>query len=53
MDTLLGKIQKLIVLVLTAMLVVVVVLSTVHLGVLIAERNLEAAPIPNRGAGPA
>jgi uncharacterized membrane protein (DUF373 family) len=37
LDTLLGKIQKLIVLVLTAMLVVVVVLSTVHLGVLIAE----------------
>lgn len=37
LDTLLARIQKLIVLVLTAMLIVVIVLSTVHLGVLIAE----------------
>lgn len=37
-DTLLGKIQKFIVLVLTALLVVVVVLSTLHLGALIAVR---------------
>lgn len=37
MDTLLGKIQKFTVLVLAGLLVVVVALSTLHLGVLIAE----------------
>jgi uncharacterized membrane protein (DUF373 family) len=36
-DTLLGKIQRFTVFVLAAMLVVVVVLSTLHLGALIAE----------------
>lgn len=36
-DTLLAKIQRVTVLVLAAMLVVIVVLSTVHLGVLIGE----------------
>ena len=38
LDALVGKIQKFIVLVLAGMLVVVVVLSTVHLGTLIAEQ---------------
>jgi uncharacterized membrane protein (DUF373 family) len=37
LETILGKIQKLTVFVLAAMLVVVVLLSTVHLGVLIGE----------------
>jgi uncharacterized membrane protein (DUF373 family) len=37
LDTLLGKIQKFTVFVLAAMLVVVVLLSTLHLGTLIAE----------------
>ncbi|MFZ3369128.1 MAG: hypothetical protein WA239_18610, partial [Candidatus Sulfotelmatobacter sp.] len=37
LDTLLAKIQKLTVLVLAGMLVVVVVLSTAHLGMLIGE----------------
>jgi uncharacterized membrane protein (DUF373 family) len=37
LDTLLAKIQKFTVLVITGMLVVVMVLSTVHLGVLIGE----------------
>jgi len=37
LDTLLGKIQKFTVLVLAGLLVVVVALSTLHLGVLIAE----------------
>jgi uncharacterized membrane protein (DUF373 family) len=37
LDTLLGKIQKFTVLALAAMLVLVVLLSTVHLGTLIAE----------------
>jgi uncharacterized membrane protein (DUF373 family) len=37
LDTLLGRIQKFTVLVLAGLLVVVVALSTVHLGILIAE----------------
>jgi uncharacterized membrane protein (DUF373 family) len=37
LDTLLGKIQKFTVLVLAGLLVVVVALSTLHLGILIAE----------------
>jgi uncharacterized membrane protein (DUF373 family) len=37
LETLVGKVQKFVVLVLTGMLGVVVVLSTLHLGVLIAE----------------
>jgi len=42
LDALVGKIQKFIVLVLAGMLVVVVVLSTVHLGTLIGEEIWKA-----------
>ena len=53
LETLLTKVQKLIALALAVLLIVVVILSTVDLGFLIARRDLDAAAVSHSGARPA
>ena len=53
METAISKVQKYTVLALAAMLIVVMILSTVHLGTLIRGGDLEASKVAHTGTGPA
>ena len=53
LETLIGNVQKLTVVALAGMLVVVVLLSTVHLGVMIGEEVAETATGAHSSPGPA